>query len=89
MTIPQIVKLLGVPLHRVYQRINRGEIELALDPVRNLYLFPDTLAKLKKLKAARVQAVLGCCPPCTREWNSQYCSRRYAIDPAYAEKCRV
>lgn len=58
LTVPQIVKLLGVSLHWVYQRINRGEIDLALDPVRKLYLFPDTpetLAKLKKLKAGRIQ----------------------------------
>jgi hypothetical protein len=44
----------------VYQRIERGEIELPLDPVRKLYLFPDTpetLAKLKKLKAGRIQRV--------------------------------
>jgi hypothetical protein len=60
LTVPQIVKLLDVPLHWVYQRIERGEIELALDPVRKLYLFPDTpetLAKLKALKAGRVQRV--------------------------------
>jgi DNA invertase Pin-like site-specific DNA recombinase len=60
LTVPQIVKLLNVPLHWVYQRIERGEIELALDPVRKLYLFPDTpgtLAELKKLKAGRIQHV--------------------------------
>lgn len=60
LTVPQVVRLLGVPLHWVYQRLERGEIELALDPVRKLYLFPDTpetLAKLKALKAGRVQRV--------------------------------
>jgi DNA invertase Pin-like site-specific DNA recombinase len=60
LTVPQIVELLGVPLHWVYQRIERGEIELVLDPVRKLYLFPDTpetLTKLKALKARRVQRV--------------------------------
>ena len=60
LTVPQIVKLLDVPLHWVYQRIERGDIELSLDPVRKLYLFPDTpetVAKLKKLKAGRVQRV--------------------------------
>jgi hypothetical protein len=60
LTVPQIVKLLGVPLHWVYQRIERGEIELPLDPIRKLYLFPDspeTLAKLKELKAGRIQRV--------------------------------
>ena len=60
LTVPQIVKLLDVPLHWMYQRIERGEIELTLDPVRKLYLFPDTpetLAKLKALKAGRIQRV--------------------------------
>jgi len=60
LTVPQIVKLLDVPLHWVYQRIERGDIQLPLDPDRKLYLFPDTpetLAKLKKLKAGRVQRV--------------------------------
>jgi DNA invertase Pin-like site-specific DNA recombinase len=60
LTVPQLVKLLGVPLHWAYQRIGRGEIELALDPIRKLYLFPDTpetLAELEKLKAGRIQRV--------------------------------
>ncbi len=60
LTVPQIVKLLDVPLHWVYQRIERGEIELALDPIRKLYLFPDTpetLAELEALKAGGVQRV--------------------------------
>src|SRR5262249_267867 len=54
LTVPQLVKVLDVPLHWVYQRIERGEIEIALDPERKLYLFPDTpevIAHLKKLKA--------------------------------------
>ena len=60
LTVPQVVQLLGVPLHWVYQRIERGEIDLPLDPVRKLYLFPDTpqtLAQLKALKAGQVQRV--------------------------------
>jgi DNA invertase Pin-like site-specific DNA recombinase len=60
LTVPQLAKLLGVPLHWVYQRLDRGEIELALDPDRKLYLFPDTpetLAKLKALKADRIHRV--------------------------------
>jgi DNA invertase Pin-like site-specific DNA recombinase len=60
LTVPQLVKLLDVPLHWVYQRLDRGEIELALDPDRKLYLFPDTpetLAKLKALKAGRIHRV--------------------------------
>jgi len=60
LTVPQLVKVLGVPLHWAYQRIERGEIEIALDPDRKLYLFPDTpeaIAQLKKLKAGRVHRV--------------------------------
>ncbi len=60
LTVPQIVKLLDVPLHWVYQRIERGEIQLPLDPITKLYLFPDTpeaIAQLKNLKAGKVQSV--------------------------------
>jgi DNA invertase Pin-like site-specific DNA recombinase len=60
LTVPQVVKVLDVPLHWVYQRIERGEIQIALDPKRKLYLFPDTpeaIAQLKKLKAGRIQRV--------------------------------
>lgn len=60
LTVPQLVKVLDVPLHWVYQRIERGEIELPLDADRKLYLFPDTpetIAELKKLKAGQIQSV--------------------------------
>jgi len=60
LTVPQLIKVLDVPLHWVYQRIERGEIQVSLDPERKLYLFPDTpeaIAQLKKLKAGRIQSV--------------------------------
>jgi len=60
LTLPQVAELLGVGLHWLYQRIERGEIQIALDPRRKLYLFPDTpeaIRQLKKLKAGRVQSV--------------------------------
>ena len=60
LTLPQVVKRLGVPLHWAYQRLRRGEIVLPLDPVRKLYLFPDTpeaLAQLQDLKAGRIHRV--------------------------------
>lgn len=60
LTVPQLVKVLDVPLHWVYQRIERGEIQIQLDPERKLYLFPDTpeaIAQLKKLKVGRIQSV--------------------------------
>jgi DNA invertase Pin-like site-specific DNA recombinase len=60
LTVPQLIRVLDVPLHWVYQHIERGEIQIALDPKRKLYLFPDTpeaIAQLKKLKAGRIQSV--------------------------------
>ena len=60
MTVPQLIKRLDVPLHWVYQRIERGDIQVPLDPERRLYLFPDTpeaIAQLRKLKAGRIQTV--------------------------------
>jgi hypothetical protein len=60
LTVPQLVKVLDVPLHWVYQRIERGDIQVPLDPERKLYLFPHTpeaIAQLKKLKAGRIQSV--------------------------------
>jgi hypothetical protein len=50
----------GILVYPRLQPEERGDIELPLDPDRKLYLFPDTpetLAKLKKLKAGRVQRV--------------------------------
>ena len=44
----------------MYQRIERGEIQVPFDPARKLYLFPETpeaIAELKKLKASRIQSV--------------------------------
>jgi DNA invertase Pin-like site-specific DNA recombinase len=60
LTVPQLTKVLDVPLHWVYQRIERGEIQVPLDPERKLYLFPDSpqaIAQLKKLKAGLVHRV--------------------------------
>lgn len=60
LTVPQLVKVLDVPLHWVYQHIRRGAIQIARDAERNMYLFPDTpevLAQLRKLKADRIQRV--------------------------------
>ena len=60
LTVPQLIQVLDVPLHWVYQRIERGEIQISLDPERKLYLFPDTpdaIAKLKKLKTGQIQSV--------------------------------
>src|SRR5439155_22513572 len=60
LTVPELVKLLDVPLHWAYQRIERGDIQVRLDQERKLYLFPDTpeaITQLRKLKAGRIQSV--------------------------------
>ena len=60
LTVPQVVARLGVPLHWVYQRLDARRIDLPLDPVRRLYLFPDTpeaLAELRELRAGRIERV--------------------------------
>ncbi|HEV3263600.1 MAG TPA: recombinase family protein [Gemmataceae bacterium] len=60
LTLPQVARLLSVPLHWLYQRIERGVIEVPLHPERKLYLFPDTpeaLALLQQLKAGLIESV--------------------------------
>jgi DNA invertase Pin-like site-specific DNA recombinase len=60
LTLPQVARLLDVPLHWLYQRIARGVIEVPLHPERKLYLFPDTpeaLALLQQLKAGLIERV--------------------------------
>jgi DNA invertase Pin-like site-specific DNA recombinase len=60
LTLPQVARRLGVPLHWLYQRITRGVIEVPLNPERKLYLFPDTqeaLALLQQLKAGLIERV--------------------------------
>ena len=60
LTLPQVARLLDVPLHWLYQRIGRGVIEVPLHPGRKLYLFPDTpeaLALLQQLKAGLIERV--------------------------------
>lgn len=42
LTLPQIARQLGVRPHWIYDRINKGAIEVTKDPRRGLYLFPDT-----------------------------------------------
>lgn len=55
LTVPQIASALGVSAHWVYDRINNGRIAAKKDPTTGLYLLPDkpnTVSKLRKLKAA-------------------------------------
>ena len=58
LTVSQVVRMLGVQSHRIYDRINNGTIALSRDARTKLYLFPDrpaTLAALRKLKAGKLK----------------------------------
>jgi hypothetical protein len=60
LTLPQVARRLDVPLHWLYQRIERGVIDVPLHPQRKLYVFPDTpeaLALLQQLKAGLIESV--------------------------------
>jgi hypothetical protein len=56
LTVPQVVRMLDVQSHWIYDRINNGTIALSRDARTKLYLFPDkpaTLVGLRKLKAGK------------------------------------
>jgi hypothetical protein len=58
LTVPQVVRVLGVQSHWIYDRVNNGTIALSRDARTKLYLFPDkpaTLAALRKLKAGKLK----------------------------------
>jgi len=58
LTLPQVARKLGVPLHWLYQRITKGVIEVPFAAERKMYLFPDSseaLAQLQQLKAGLIE----------------------------------
>ena len=60
LTIPHLTRTLGVPQHWLYDRINKGSIQLEKDPATGLYLFPDhpsTLERLTQLRDGQLQHV--------------------------------
>ena len=60
LTLPQVARRLDVPPHWIYQRIERGVIDVPLHPQRKLYVFPDTpeaLALLQQLKDGLIESV--------------------------------
>lgn len=62
LTISQIAKTLDIPKHWIYDRINKGVIDVTKDAKTGLYLFPDapkTLEQFRKLFAGIIQT-LGC-----------------------------
>lgn len=62
LTVPQLIKKLGVPRSWIYDRIHNGTIIVDKDPKTGCYLFPDkpeTLRKLRQLHKGQVNQV-GC-----------------------------
>lgn len=56
LTVPQVARVLEVPVHWIYDHIHRGTIAITKDPTTRLYLFPDqpqTLRLFKELKAGK------------------------------------
>src|SRR4029077_16909731 len=41
LTVTQVAKSLGIKPHWIYDRIHNGIIQIAIDPITGLYLFPD------------------------------------------------
>jgi DNA invertase Pin-like site-specific DNA recombinase len=62
LTVPQLIKKLGVPRSWIYDRIHNGTITVDKDPKTRCYLFPDkpeTLRKLRQLHKGQINHV-GC-----------------------------
>ena len=60
LTVPQLTASLGLARSWIYDRIHNGTIQIALDPGRNLYLFPDTpetFDRLRRLRAGELNSL--------------------------------
>jgi DNA invertase Pin-like site-specific DNA recombinase len=60
LTVSQVGRQLGIPLHWLYDRIYKGQIQLQKDPTTGLFLFPDhpsTWEQLTQLRAGDIQHV--------------------------------
>jgi DNA invertase Pin-like site-specific DNA recombinase len=60
LTVPQIARVLEVPVHWLYDHVHRGTIAIPKDPTTRLYLFPDqpeTLRLFKALKAGKRRTI--------------------------------
>jgi DNA invertase Pin-like site-specific DNA recombinase len=47
LTIPQLAKILSIPTHYIYDRINKGTIDITKDSRTRLYLFPNQPATIE------------------------------------------
>ena len=58
LTVSQIARSLGISPNWIYDRIYNGTINVAIDSVRRLYLFPDqpeTIELFKQLRAGELK----------------------------------
>jgi DNA invertase Pin-like site-specific DNA recombinase len=58
LTVSQIARSLGIPATWIYDRIYNCKINIAIDSVRRLYLFPDqpkTISLFKQLRAGKLK----------------------------------
>jgi DNA invertase Pin-like site-specific DNA recombinase len=58
LTVSQIAKELGIPVHFIHDRIHNGTIVIAKDEATGIYLFPDrptTIKQFRKLIDGRLQ----------------------------------
>ena len=60
LTVPQLTTKLKLERSWIYDRIHNGTIQVALDPERKLYLFPntpETLARFRQLRAGKLNTL--------------------------------
>ena len=58
---PEVAKRLGVPPHWLYRRIKIGAIDVARDPDKKMYLFPDRPDVIEELGALRDGRLTSIC----------------------------
>jgi hypothetical protein len=61
LTVSQIARTLGISPTWIYDRIYNGTINVSIDSVRRLYLFPDqpkTINLFKRLRAGKLKELL-------------------------------
>ena len=57
LTVPQVARALDVSPHWLYDRINKGTIQVSRDQATALYLFPDTPETLEQFQQLKIGAL--------------------------------
>ncbi len=70
LTVPQIATALGVSPHWLYDRIDKGTINVSRDQATGLYLFPDTPQTLDQFKQLQAGSLKQLCFEATSERQS-------------------